>query len=151
MVLGMHDALVSLTGLIAGLAFALADRYSIIMSGIIASVAASLSMTASNYLAEKTNENPTALTAGLYTGLAYMLTCVALIIPFFIIPDRLWALMMTFAVAIFIIFAFNWFAGRINGHPWARRAFEMLGVCAGVSVAAFIIGQAAKYFLGLDI
>lgn len=151
MVLGMHDALVSLTGLIAGLTFALADRYSIIMSSIIASVAASLSMAASNYLAEKTNENPSALIAGIYTGTAYMTTCIALITPFFIVTDRAGALVTTFAVAILIIFTFNWFAGRINKRPWVRCAFEMLAVCACVSVAAFIIGQGAKYFLGVAI
>ena len=50
-VLGMHDALVSLTGLIAGLAVAMADRYAIILTAIIASITASLSMAASNYLA----------------------------------------------------------------------------------------------------
>ena len=42
-VLGMHDALVSLTGLIAGLAVAMADRYYIILTAIIASITASLS------------------------------------------------------------------------------------------------------------
>ena len=39
-VLGMHDALVSLTGTIGGLTFALADRRMIILSAIITSVAA---------------------------------------------------------------------------------------------------------------
>ena len=54
-VLGMHDALVSLTGLIAGLAIAMADRHSIILTAIIASVTASLSMGASNYLSVRAN------------------------------------------------------------------------------------------------
>ena len=51
-VLGMHDALVSLTGMIGGLTFALAERRLIVLTAIIASVAAGLSMAASNYLAE---------------------------------------------------------------------------------------------------
>ena len=82
-VLGMHDALVSLTGMIGGLTFALADRRMIILSAVIASVAAGLSMGASCFLAEKTNENPNALRAGAMTGVAYLgpirtFQCVAL-------------------------------------------------------------------------
>src|SRR5574344_1766378 len=68
LVLGMHDALVSLTGLIAGLTFALSDNYSIVMSAIVASVTAGLSMGASNYLANKTNKIPRAWLLGVYTG-----------------------------------------------------------------------------------
>ena len=56
-VLGMHDALVSLTGLIAGLAVAMADRYVIILTAVIASITASLSMGASNYLAVRAGDN----------------------------------------------------------------------------------------------
>lgn len=81
-VLGMHDALVSLTGLIAGLTFAMSDRYTIILTGILASITAGLSMGASNYLAMRTNANSHAIFAAMYTGGAYMITCVILIIPF---------------------------------------------------------------------
>lgn len=150
-VLGMHDALVSLTGLIAGIAFTMPHRRDIVLTAIIASITAGLSMAASNYLAEKAAGNRTALTAGMYTGVAYIATCVVLIIPFLFIRSRGAALFMIFALAVFIIFAFNFGAGRAGGRAWWHRAFEMLGVCAGVSVAAFIIGQIAKYCLGLNI
>lgn len=150
-VLGMHDALVSLTGLIAGLAFALADRYSIILSSIIASVAASLSMAASNYLAEKTNENPYAIIAAICTGTAYMITCVLLILPFFVITDRSTAVQSSFIIAFLIIFLFNLFTSKINRTPFWRRFLEMLAICVCVSVASFIIGQGAKYLIGIEI
>ena len=68
-VLGMHDALVSQTGIIAGLAFSLANRYLIILTGIISAVAAGVSMAASNYLAHRTNDNEYAVMAGAVTGL----------------------------------------------------------------------------------
>ena len=147
MVLGMHDALVSLTGLIAGLAFALADRYSIIMSAIIASVAASLSMAASSFLAERAAGRPNASTSAAYTGGAYILTCVALILPFFIIASRGAALITTFAIAVLIIFLFNYCVCRRMRRSCVRPFLEMLGICAGVSVVAFVIGQMAKYIV----
>lgn len=151
MVLGMHDALVSLTGLIAGIAFTMPRRRDIVLTAIIASITASMSMAASNYLAEKAGDGQSALRAGLYTGAAYMLTCIVLIIPFMCIANRTVALFTTFILAILIIFIFNWGLARRGTRHWRHRAFEMLGVCAGVSCAAFIIGQIATYFLGLNI
>ena len=149
-VLGMHDALVSLTGMIGGLTFALAERRMIILSAIIASVAAGLSMGASCYLAEKTNDNPHALRAGTMTGVAYLGTCAFLILPFFIVPNTYTALIMSFIMAVVVIFACNWCIGHVRGRWW-RHAFEMLVICAGVSIISFAIGEVAKYFLGVAI
>ena len=57
MVLGMHDALVELSGIIAGLTFAIETSRIIIMTGAIAAVAASLSMAAANYMAQRADGN----------------------------------------------------------------------------------------------
>ncbi len=53
MVLGLNDALVELTGAIAGVTFALANTRLVAMTGIITGISATLSMAASNYLAER--------------------------------------------------------------------------------------------------
>ncbi len=150
-VLGMHDALVSLTGMIGGLTFALAQRRMIILSAIIASVAAGLSMGASNYLAEKTNENQYALRAGIMTGVAYLGTCAFLILPFLIFQNTHTALTMSFVMAIVAVFGCNWCIGHTGGRQWWKHAIEMLIICAGVSAISFFIGEVAKYFLGVGI
>lgn len=141
-VLGMHDALVSLTGMIGGLTFALVDRYYIITSAVIASVAAGLSMGASNYLAEKTDKNSNALQAGLLTGTAYIGTCILLLIPFFIVDNLKIALIWSFIIAIIIIFGCNFFICRAHNKPFWRHAIEMLVICTVVSIISFVIGQA---------
>lgn len=150
-VLGMHDALVSLTGMIAGLTFALADRRMIILSAVIASVAAGLSMAASCYLAEKTSENPYALRAGLMTGTAYLVTCAFLILPFLVVPNTHTALFMSFIMAVLIIFGCNWCIGRACARQWWKHAIEMLIICTGVSIVSFVIGETAQYALGVMI
>ena len=150
-VLGMHDALVSLTGTIGGLTFALADRRMIILSAIITSVAAGLSMGASCYLAEKTNDNPHAMRAGSMTGVAYLGTCAFLILPFLAVSNTHTALIMSFIMAVVVIFACNWCIGHKSGWCWWRHALEMLAICAGVSIVSFIIGEIAKNFLGVVI
>ncbi len=148
-VLGMHDALVSLTGMIGGLTFALAERRMIILSAVIASVAAGLSMAASNYLAEKTNENQYAFRSGITTGLAYLGTCAILILPFLLIENTRTALFYSFVLAIVIILGCNWCIGHVRKRQWWRHALEMLLICSGVSIISFIIGEVAKYTLGI--
>ena len=150
-VLGMHDALVSLTGLIAGLAVAMADRYYIILTAIIASITASLSMGASNYLSVRAGGGKHAFINALYTGGAYMATCILLIIPFFIFENRATELVMMFAIAITEIFLFNYFLGHAQQRPYMRPFLEMLGICTGISIVAFFIGLCANICLGINI
>lgn len=146
-VLGMHDALVSLTGMIGGLTFALANRQTIVLSAVIASVAAGLSMGASNYLAEKTNETPHPIQSGILTSAAYITTCIFLIMPYFIITNTYYALACCVFVAILIIVGCNWCIRHAHGHIWWKHALQMLAICAIVSVISFIIGEFAQYIL----
>lgn len=151
LVLGMHDALVEISGIIAGLAFAFSDRKVIIMTAAIAAVAASLSMAAANFQAQRSENNPDALRAALYTGIMYMITSAILIMPFVAVPNRFWALGLMAIMAVLIIFGFNCSIGIITRRPFVARFLEMLGICVGVSVASFAIGMAAKYFMGITI
>ncbi len=153
MVLGMHDALVSLTGLIAGLVGAGATRDTIILTSIIASIVAGLSMAASNYLGNRANECAYrhALSSGFYTGGAYIITCVILLIPFMVginISGAMWA---TFVIAGFVIFLFNLCIARHATRPFWWRFGEMLLVCVGVSIAAYAIGEFASQILNITI
>jgi len=146
-ILGMHDAIVSLTGLIAGLFFAFSDANIIIISCIISSITASLSMGAANYLATKSKNSEIALKSALYTGGTYMLTCFFLILPFFVFSDRTSTLIISILMAVFIIFIFNQFFYR--GKSFYRHFLEMLLICGIVSVVAFFIGEIAKEIFGI--
>ena len=150
-VLGMHDALVSQTGIIAGLAFSLANRYLVILTGLVSAVAAGLSMAASNYLAHRTNDSEHALMAGTVTGLSYLGTSFSLILPFFMTQNVRAAMTSSFIIAVIIIILCNWGICRVNGHNFWKHTFEMLIICTGVSIVAFIIGEWARYFLGFAI
>ncbi len=146
-ILGMHDAIVSLTGLIAGLFFASVQTNIIVISCIISSISASLSMGAANYLAVRANGRRDAFGAAIHTFLAYMITCVLLILPFFVIANRAAAVCAVFAMAVLIIFGFNLHFYRSRGF-W-RHFGEMLGICTIVSIAAFLIGETASKFFGI--
>ena len=146
-ILGMHDAIVSLTGLIAGLFFAFTDSNIIIITCIISSITAAISMGAANYLATKTIHHEIALKSAIYTFIAYMTTCVLLILPFFVFTDRFLTLSSIILMAIFIIFIFNLCC--YSGKSFYKHFFEMLSICTIVSIVAFFIGETAHQIFGI--
>ena len=150
-VLGMHDALVELSGIIAGLTFAIEDSRIIILTAAIAAASASLSMAAASFQAQRADNNPDAGRAAAYTGITYIITSVLLIFPFTIIPNRFWALAMMGILETLIIFGFNCAIGIFMRRPFFKRFIEMLLICMGVSIASFIIAMAAKHFIGVQI
>lgn len=151
LVLGMHDALVEISGIIAGLTFAFADRRIIIMTAAIAAIAASLSMAAANYQANRADKNPHAAQCAMYTGIMYVTTSALLILPFGIFLNRFWALGVMGINATMIIFIFNCIIGHCDKRPFMRNFLEMFGICVGVAIASFMIGAVAKHFLGINI
>jgi VIT1/CCC1 family predicted Fe2+/Mn2+ transporter len=146
-ILGMHDAIVSLTGLIAGLYFASVETNIIIITCIISSISASLSMGAANYLATRATSRRGALGAATTTFFAYMITCILLISPFFVTTNRTTDLLSVFVMAVSIILGFN-LAFYRNKHFW-NHFLEMLGICTLVSAAAFLIGESANRLFGI--
>jgi len=153
MVLGLNDALVELTGTIAGLSFALADTRLVALSGIITGVSATLSMTASNYLAERSDGNKNAFKSSLYTGIAYLVTVVLLVLPYLLFPRTFYipALFTMLVTVVLIIFVFNYYISVAKDLPFVKRFGEMAGISLSVALISFIIGLLVKYFLGIDI
>lgn len=153
MVLGLNDALVELTGTIAGLTFALADNRIVALAGIITGISATLSMAASNYLAERANNNPEAFKSCLYTGIAYLVTVVLLVLPYLLYPHDMYlsALVTMLAVVVFIIFFFNYYISVAKSLPFWRRFGEMAAISLGVAVISFVIGLVAKSVLGVEV
>lgn len=151
-VLGLNDALVELTGVLAGLTLALQHTRLIAMSGLITGIAASLSMGASEYLStksEQTGHNP--LKASIYTGMAYILTVILLIFPFFLLGSYLAALALTLINAALIILVFTFYVSVTHDIMFRRRFIEMATISFGVALLSFAIGYLVREFLGVDI
>ena len=108
-VLGLNDALVELTGALAGFTFALQNGQIIGILGLITGISASLSMGASEYLSSSHEEQKNAGKAAGYTGTAYMITVFFLILPFLLIQNPFYSLITTLLIAITIIALFNYF------------------------------------------
>ncbi len=151
-VLGLNDALVELTGVLAGLTLALQDTNLIALTGSITGIAAALSMGASEYLSTKSEEtvkNP--VRASIYTGCAYVVTVLILILPYLILDNFYVSLGLTLASAILIIAFFNYYISVAKDLPFKSRFLEMAGLSLGVAAISFIIGLILRSFVGVDI
>lgn len=152
MVLGLNDALVELTGAIAGLTFVLMNTSLIAMSGVITGIAATLSMASSNYLAERANGNPNALKASFYTGIAYLITVIFLTLPYLLLPNNMYiiALLSMIAIVVTLIYLFSFYIATVNSEKVMPRFLEMFGISLSVALISFLIGLLAKFCFGID-
>lgn len=151
-VLGLNDALVELTGALAGLTLALQNVNLIALSGLITGIAASLSMAASEYLStrsEETDKHP--VRASIYTGIAYIFTVSMLVLPYFFIQNYILDLVIVLLIALVIIAVFNFYISVAKDEPFRPRFVEMASLSFGVAAFSFVIGYLIRIWLGVDI
>jgi len=152
-VLGLNDALVELTGALAGLTLALQNGKLIALSGLITGIAASMSMAASEYLStrsEKTDKNP--VRAAVYTGVAYIITVTLLVLPYLISPETyLLDLAIALTTGVVIIAVFNYYISVAKGESFRARFVEMAGLSLSVATFSFGIGYLIRLWLGIEV
>jgi VIT1/CCC1 family predicted Fe2+/Mn2+ transporter len=151
-VLGLNDALVELTGALAGFTFAMQNTKLIALAGLITGIAASFSMAASEYLSQRSEgEGDTALKSAVYTGFAYVTTVVLLILPYLIFDHFMVCLGFTLMIAVSIIFLFNYYIAVAKDLNFKARFFEMVFISMGVSAITFLIGVLIRMFVNIEI
>jgi VIT1/CCC1 family predicted Fe2+/Mn2+ transporter len=148
-VLGLNDALVELTGALAGFTFALGETKTISLAGLVTGISAAFSMGASEYLSCKADNNPRALKSAVYTGSAYIITVIVLILPFLLGSNKFVNLGITLALAVFIIFIFNYYLSTARDLDFKRRFLEMTIISLAVAAISFGVGWLLKNVLGI--
>ena len=168
MVLGLNDALVELTGALAGLTLALRDAKLIALTGSVTGIAAALSMAASSYLstksdapapmhgpdaqpraAPKAGKNP--LKASTYTGVAYIITVLLLILPYLVLSNYFVSLGFTLVIALAIIALFNYYVAVARSEPFKSRFLEMAGLSLSIAGFSFFVGLVMRALFGVDV
>lgn len=153
MVLGMNDALVELTGSLAGFTFAMQNTRLIALSGLIMGISATFSMASSEFLAAKSEGRNDAFKSCTYTGIAYLITVALLILPYLLMGNENYmaALFTMIGVVILIIAGFTYYISVAKGERFKPRFLEMSLISLGVAVVSFFVGVLAKKFLGVDL
>ena len=149
-VLGINDALVELTGALAGFTFALQIPGLIAITALITGIAAAMSMGASEYLSTKTEETDKSPTkASLYTGSAYMLSVILLIFPYFIISNVYLSLLWAIGNSILVILLFTYYISIAKDLNFKKRFLEMVLISLGIAIISFFIGFVINLFIPL--
>lgn len=151
-VLGMNDALVEMTGALAGFTMALGNSHLVALAGFTTGVAATLSMAASEFLSqEAARNNKLPWKAALFTGIAYLITVALLLFPYFIIPKPFLALALCLLIAASIILIFTWVLARLQHTCFKRNFIRMTAISFSVAFLAFGISWIARITLGINI
>jgi VIT1/CCC1 family predicted Fe2+/Mn2+ transporter len=152
-VLGLNDALMELTGALAGLTFALQNNRLIAMTGFITDIAASMSMAASGFLSarEETDDSKNPLKSAAYTGSAYILTVLILILPYLLLHNVYVAVVIMMGVSVLIIFGYNFYITTAKGLRFWRRFSEMAAISVGVACISILIGVGVRTFFEIEI
>jgi VIT1/CCC1 family predicted Fe2+/Mn2+ transporter len=144
-VLGLDDALMELTGSLAGFSLALQNAALVGVVGLIMGVSASLSMATSQYLSTRHEDaGRTPVRSAVYTGVAYLMTVILLVTPYLLNFGVYEALGIALAVAIGVILVFSYYVSVARDQPFGKRFAEMTVVTFGVAALSFIIGLAVR-------
>lgn len=152
-VLGLNDALVELTGALAGFTLAMQNNRMIASAGLITGIAAAMSMASSEYLSTKADinggKNP--IRASIYTGITYLITVILLITPYFISTNYIASLFITLAMAAIIILVFSFYASVVQETSFWKRFAESILVSFGIAAISFLIGYLVRTFLHIEV
>lgn len=151
-VLGLNDALVELTGALAGFTFAIDETSKIAKLGLITGLAAAMSMAASAFLSaradaqaggESGEESGNAIKTAAYTGFAYIITVLLLVAPYILLGSATIALGSMLLAAFGIIAFFNFYLSVARGSSFVRG----FSVMAGISTIVALISYGFGYLL----
>ncbi len=156
-VLGLNDALVELLGALAGMTLAIRDPEIIATAGFLTGVAASLSMAAAEYLStrEEISSNPSIrkspIYAAIFTGIAYIITVLLLILPFLLLDKVVLSLAISLLLSVGIVALFNAYLSIAKDRPFWRYFSEMTLIIFGVSAFTFLLGWVVHTYWGVDV
>lgn len=151
-VLGLNDALIELTGALAGLTFAIQNPKIIALAGLITGIAASFSMAASSYLSAKAeSDSGNYKKSAIYTGIAYIVTVGLLVFPFLILSNPFFSLSFTILIAFGIISLFNFYLSVAREFSFKQRFLEMLILNLIVVIISFAIGILLRKITRVDL
>lgn len=151
MVLGLNDALVELTGTLAGLTFALKNSKLIALSGLITGISATLSMMSSEYLSSRSDGALHPFKSAGYTGIMYVVAVALMTLPYILLSNYIFALGILLITVVLIILVFTYYVSVAKDVPFKQRFLEMVTISMSVALVSFMIGILVKQFLGISV
>jgi len=146
-VMGLNDAIVEITGAIAGFALGLQNTTLIALAGLITGVAGALSMASSEFLEKQSESGHNPVKAAGYTGGMYFITALILVSSYLVLSDYLVALVVMLVLAFIIIVFFSLYSTFLFDQKLRSRLPPMLAMSFGVAFISFLIGSLLRVAL----
>ncbi len=152
-VLGLNDALVELTWTLAWLTLAFNNAKVIWVTWLIMWIAASMSMAASGYLSsrEEETEDSNPIKSAIYTWIAYIITVIILVSPYFVFSWVFTSLFVMLIFTIIIIASYNFYISIAKEVSFLKRFLEMALISLWVAFISFWIWYFVNTFFWLDL
>jgi VIT1/CCC1 family predicted Fe2+/Mn2+ transporter len=152
MVRGLNVALIELTGVVAGLTFALQEKTLILIAGLITGITMSLSVAGTEYIASKSAGGPhSPIKAVFYGGLTNLITALFLIFPYFIFANVYLSLGFMILNAVIVIWFFSFYISVAKEISFRKRFTEMTIIGLGIAALSFAIGLLVRISLHIEI
>ena len=146
--LGVSDAIIELTGVLAGFAGYTGSPVQVAAAGLIVGVSAALSMAAAAYSQAKHERGKSPPAAAAFTGLFYMLTVLALVAPLLLGVPTIIGVALSLVCALAILAAFSFYSAVVMEKPFLREYLENAAVVMTVSLVGYVFGQTVKEMTG---
>jgi VIT1/CCC1 family predicted Fe2+/Mn2+ transporter len=150
-VLGLADALVEVTAIYAGSLGVYNSTTLTGLAGIIAGIAASISMASAAFAQAKNGFEGSPTTAAAYTGVSYFAGTAILAVPYFLTANMLTAIASSITLCVLVIASVSWYNSVISNSDFRKDFAEFAGVMFAATIILFIIGTVIRHALGISV
>lgn len=147
--LGISDALVELTGIYTGSLGAFDSPLAAGLTGLLAGIAASISMGVASYAQARHEGRGRPGRAATYTSLAYLIVVSALAAPYFIAKSIQTAFASMVIIALLVVAYMSFYSSVLHGRNYMRELVLTAGLILGISTVLYILGKALGGLLGI--
>jgi len=149
MMLGVADAIVELTGVQAGFLGVTDSPVIAGIAGLIVGVAAAISMGAASYLQARQGMSEKPIISGVVTGVLYMLTVVALALPYFIIRNMFTAFASAITLALLLLAFLTFYTSVIQERNFRKEYLLNVSILLVVAFGTFFLGKVLGAYFGI--
>lgn len=138
--LGLADAIVEITGVHAGFLGVTNSTLFAGVSGVIVGFSAAISMGSAAYLQAKQDPNRSPFVSAVMTGVSYIVSVLALAVPYFFTANMGLAFSISVAVGIALVAALTFYSAVVFDRKFLREFLETVALMLGTAAASFVLG-----------
>lgn len=148
--LGISDALIELTGIYTGSLGAFRDTLSAGLTGVLAGIAASISMGIASYSQAKHEGRLNPRLSALYTFISYLSVVSLLALPYFLVGSLVAAFSTMIVAAVLVVAYISFYSAVLHGRNYLREFIETSLLIFGVSSLLYVLGSIFGSLLGIN-